>query len=415
MQSTVTGNLDGVRVLDLTAEAGFLAGMLLAQLGADVIKVEPPQGDPARRRGPFVGGVGDPERSLLWLALNTSKRGITLALDTQAGRDLFLRLCDRADVVIDTAGAGSKTSLPAHGIEYERLTESHPKLVVCVISPFGLQGPYSTYRGSDLSAVALGGNLYPTGNPDRPPVRCALPVSHYHGSLEAAAAVTFALYGRELSGKGQMVDVSLQEVMCMPNMTTPTQFPFTGFKGGRVGAGFRSPKAAFRELWPCKDGYVSFALRGGPARIPGIVALIRYMDENGMAPAVLKERDWNKYNHNTITQPEVDAIEVALSSFFRSKTMTELFAAACERNLMLAPAHTAQQVVESRQAAARAAFIELDHPGLAVRIKYPGPFAKSSLHNIRLKGPAPRLGEHNDEVYGEYGADTQALHAAGVI
>src|SRR6185295_3651809 len=115
----------------------------------------------------------------------------------------------------------------------------------------------------------------------------------------------------------------------------PAQFPLTGFKGGRIGGGFRGGGAAFRELWPCADGYVSFALRGGPARIPGIIALVQYIDEHGMAPACLKDRDWSKYNHNLITQPEVDEIEAAMGAFFRTKTMAELFSAACERKLML--------------------------------------------------------------------------------
>ncbi len=412
MHGTPKGNLDGFRILDLSGESGFLAGMLLAQLGAEVIKGEPPRGDAARWRGPFVGGVAEPDRSILWLALNSGKRGVTVDLSRDAGRDVFQKLCGSAAAVIHSRDGLSELGSE---IAYDTLCQLHPSLVLCVISPFGLQGPYREYRGSDLSAVALGGNLYPTGNPDRPPVRCSLPVSYYHGALEAAAAVTFGLYARELHGSGQLIDISLQEVMCMPNMTTPTQFPFTGFKGGRVGGGFRGAKAAFRELWPCKDGYVSFALRGGPARNPGIVALLAYMDENGMAPPALKERNWLQYNHNLVSQEEVDVIEAALSAFFANKTMSELFATACERNLMLAPANTARQIVESRQAAAREFFVEIEHEDLALRIRYPGAFAKNNLDNIAFRGRAPRLGEHNQEVYGGLGLDVASLHAAGAI
>jgi benzylsuccinate CoA-transferase BbsE subunit len=286
---------------------------------------------------------------------------------------------------------------------------------VCSISPFGHSGPYSAYRGSDLVAVATGGNMYPTGNPERAPVRCSLPVSYYHGGIEAAVGVAFALYGRELSGEGQFVDVSLQEVMLIPNMTSPTQFPLTGFKGGRVGGGFRGGKAFFHELWPCADGYVSFALRGGPARIPGIVALVQYIDENGMASESLKRRDWSKYNHNLITQAEVDEIEGALGAFFRSKTMADLFAAACERNLMLAPANTAREILASRQLAAREFFVELEDRGRGITLKYPGAFAKTSLGGVGVRAPAPQLGEHNGAVYGALGLDTAALAAEGVI
>ena len=410
-----SGNLDGYRILDLTSEPGFLAGKLLGDLGADVVKVEPPDGDPARRRGPFVDRTAGLERSVLWLALNTSKRGITLNLDRPRGREIFLSLCRHADAVIESAVPAGPESLAARGLGYETLRATNSKLVVCSISPFGQSGPYSTYRGSDITAVAMGGNMYPTGNPDRAPVRCSLPVAYYHGGIEAAVGVVFALWGRETQGEGQFVDVSLQETMLMPNMTSPTQFPLTGLKGGRVGGGFRGGRAFFHELWPAADGYVSFALRGGPARIPGIIALIEYMDECGMAPTPLKARDWSQYNHNLITQPEVDEIEAALGAFFRSKTMAELFAAACDRNLMLAPANTARQILASRQLAARDFFVKLDDPGRAITLTYPGTFAKTSLGAAAIRCPAPRLGQHNSEVYGALGLDVSALAREGAI
>lgn len=412
------GNLDGYRVLDLTGEPGFFAGKLLGDLGADVIKIEPPAGDPARRRGPFVGGTADPERSILWLALNTSKRGITLNLDHPRGRELFMALCRQADVVIESAAPASRESLAARGLGPDALRAANPQLVVCSISPFGQSGPYGTYRGSDITCVAMGGNMYPTGNPERVPVRCTLPVAYYHGGIEAAASITFALWGRETQGEGQCIDVSLQEVMLMPNMTSPTQFPLTGLKGGRVGGGFRGNQAFFHELWPCADGYVSFALRGGPARIPGIVALVKYMDEHGMAPASLKKRDWAAYNHNLISQKDVDEIETAIGAFFRTKTMAELFAAACDRNLMLAPANTAREILASRQLAAREFFLQLDDPGRGITLTYPGAFAKTNIGGIGVRCPAPQRGEHNVAIYGTLGIDAvqQAkLAADGVI
>ena len=186
-------------------------------------------------------------------------------------------------------------------------------------------------------------------------------------------------------------------------------------RSGRAGGGFRGGRAFFHELWPAADGYVSFALRGGLARIPGIIALIAYMDECGMAPASLKARDWSKYNHNLITQPEVDEIESALGAFFRSKTMAELFAAACDRNLMLAPANTARQILASRQLAAREFFVKLDDPGRGITLTYPGAFAKTSVGAAAIRCPAPRLGQHNGEVYGALGFDVTALAGAGII
>jgi crotonobetainyl-CoA:carnitine CoA-transferase CaiB-like acyl-CoA transferase len=340
---------------------------------------------------------------------------VTLNLDSARGREVFLALCRGSDAVIESARPGAPESLAGRGLSYDTLRTINPKLVLCSISPFGQSGPYSGYRGSDLTAIAMGGNMYPTGNPERAPVRCSLPVTYYHGGIEAAVGVVFALWGRETTREGQLVDVSLQEVMLVPNMTSPAQFPLTGFKGGRVGGGFRGGKAVFHELWPCKDGYVSFALRGGPARIPGIVAMVKYMDENGAAPDSLKRRDWATYNHNLITQPEVDEIEGALGAFFKTKTMSELFAAACERNLMLAPANTAREIVASRQLAAREFFVDLEHPHLGTTIKFPGPFAKTNLGNVGIRRRAPRLGEHNAEVYGALGLDAATLAKDGAI
>src|SRR5690242_16567565 len=151
------GNLAGIRVLDLTGEPGFMTGMLLGELGADVVKIEPPAGDPGRRRPPYQGGHPDPERALGWLAYNTSKRGITLDLTRPAGRDLFLRLCDKADVVLETETPGT---LAARGLGWDVLHARNPRLVLCSLTPFGQTGPFATRRGSDLTVLAMSANMF---------------------------------------------------------------------------------------------------------------------------------------------------------------------------------------------------------------------------------------------------------------
>jgi crotonobetainyl-CoA:carnitine CoA-transferase CaiB-like acyl-CoA transferase len=288
------GNLDGVRVLDLTSEAGHFAGKLLGDLGADVVKVEPPAGDAARHRGPFWGHADDRERSLAWLAYNTSKRGITLDVTKPRGRDLFLALAARADVVIESEAPGA---LARAGLGWTELRAANPRLVLCSLTPWGQTGPYAGWRGSDLTAVAMSGNLHCTGDPDRAPVRCSMPVAHYHASIEAALAVTFALVAREESGRGQHLDVAMQAAMVMPNMATASMAKMNGNRGARAGAFFRQGRSVQREIWPCKDGWVSFALRGGPARVPGLIAMVKLMDEHGMASEKLKAVDWKAYNH----------------------------------------------------------------------------------------------------------------------
>ena len=413
------GTLHGTRVLDLTSEPGHLAGMLLAELGADVVKIERPAGDPVRQRPPFWGDVADPERSIAWLALNASKRGITLDLDRPAGRDLFLRLAERADVVLETGAPGA---LAARGLGWDILHARSPGLVLCSLTPYGQTGPRAGWRGSDLTIIAQSGNLHCTGDPDRAPLRCSLPVSHYHGSIEAAAGVAFALLARERSGTGQHVDVAMQEAMVMPNMATASMSVMTGNRGQRAGAFFRQTRSVQREIWPCKDGWVSFALRGGPARVPGLVAITAWMAEEGMASERLRAMDWKAYNHNLLSQDEVDALSEEFGAFFRTKTMTELFQAACARNLMLAPANTAREIVASEQLAARHFFADVDHPGRGA-LRLPGAFALSTSTDpdataIAVRGPAPRLGEHTADVLGEIGVDGDALarlRAEGVV
>jgi len=410
------GNLHGVRVLDLAGEPGFLAGMLLAELGADVVKVEPPAGDPARRRPPFWGGVEDPERSILWLAQNGSKRGITLDLQRPAGRDVFLRLVARADVVLETG------ALSAHALGWDAVHACNPRTILCSLTPFGQTGPRATWRGSDLTVIASSGNLHCTGDPDRAPLRCSLPVSYYHGGIEAAAGVAFALLAREQSGEGQHVDVALQEAMVMPNIGTGAMAEMTGNRGQRAGAFFNQTRSVQREIWPCKDGWVSFALRGGPARIPGLIAMVAYMAEHDMASARLRGMDWKAYNHNLLSQDEVDALSAEFGTFFLTKTMTELFEAACKRGLMLAPANTAREIAASEQLEARRFFVDVEHPGRGT-LRLPGAFAVVTspvpdATAIAVRGPAPRLGEHTAAVLSEIGvtaAELERLRAEGVV
>lgn len=385
MSEESSGCLNGLRVLDLTDESGHLTGRILADLGAEVIKVEPPGGDASRQKGPFVGGVPDPDCGAQWLARNAGKQTTIIDLNNAAGFERLRALVRDADVLIESFAPGA---LAAKGLAYADLSKLNPALVVCSITPYGQTGPYAPYRGSDLTTLAASGNLFMTGDPARAPVRCSMPVTHYHGGAEAAVAILSALWERDRSGKGQHVDVSLQETMLMPNMSHPAQAWVEKYKGKRSGAHNRVGETIQREIWPCKDGYVSFALRGGPARIPGLIAFVQYMDEHGMAPALLKERDWKKYNHNTTTQAEVDAMVAPIGAFFLTKTMQELYDVACERRLMLAPASTEREVLNSRQLKSRNFIVEQGGPKDS-RLPYPERFAQWS--RTRIRGSAPSL------------------------
>ena len=389
----MSGALEGVRVLDLSDARGFLAGKILADMGADVIKLEPPGGDPLRQRGPFLGGVVDPERSLPWLALNTSKRGITLNLEAERGRELYRGLLETADVVLECFAPGE---LDALGLGYATLHEALPQIVHCAITPFGQTGPYAAYRGHDLVVVAMGGNAALTGDPDRPPLRCSMPTAYYHAAPEAALGISFALLSRDGTGRGQFVDVSLQECQLQTLLSAPGQHALRPSPQHRTGA--RTGRT--REIWEAKDGYVTFGLRGGPARIPNLIATVEYMAAAGEAPEWLRAYDWSSFNHNTLSDAEIERLEAAFGAFFRARTMRELYEEALERRILLAPCNDARELFEHPQLRDRDFFVTVEYPELGASIEQPGFFARTSQNGIRVRGRAPRIGEHNAEVLG---------------
>ncbi len=403
--------LDGIRVLELAEEAGSLAGKILAELGADVVKIEPPGGDLAARRGPYLHEIPDPERSLPWLAQNTSKRGITLALRSERGRELFRELVVRADIVLETEAPGA---LEALGIGWDDLRPAQPRLVWCSLTPFGRTGPRAAWRAHDLVIVALGGNARATGDPDRPPVRCTLPTAYLHGSAEAAAGIAMALFARERSGRGQLVDVSLHEAQLSTLVTGAGQWSISQRAPARSG-----PRLGrTREIWRARDGDVSFGLRGGPARIPNLVATVEYMAESGMAPQWLLEYDWSTYNHNELAEGEIARLEAAFGAFFAGKTRRELYEEALRRRIMLAPCNDAREILEQPQLRSRGLFTTIEYPELGAALEHPAFFAKSSVCRIGVRGRAPRLGEHNAAVYGELGlrpAELETLARDGAI
>jgi crotonobetainyl-CoA:carnitine CoA-transferase CaiB-like acyl-CoA transferase len=384
--------LEGLRVLDLSDESGWLAGKILGDMGADVIKVEPPGGDLAGRRAPYLGRVADPERSLAWLALNTSKRGIQLDLARE--RETFLALVSRADVLLETHAPGE---LAALGFDDTALRRANPRLVHCAITPFGLTGPRARWRGGDLIVVAMGGNLAQTGDPGRPPVRCSMPTAWYHGAAEAAAGVLMALYARDDTGRGQLVDVSLQETQLRTVLTM-----FGQVRGGAPAWQRSGPMMGrSREIWSAKDGDVTFGMRGGPARIPNLKATVAYMEECGMAPQWLRDYDWDSYNYAKVSDAELARLEGAFGAFFASRGMRELYAQALERRILLAPCNDAREIVEHVQLRDRQLFVRLDYPHLGASIEHPDFFAKVRNGRIAVRRRAPRIGEHDAELRAE--------------
>ncbi len=323
--------LEGLRVLDLGGDPAARAARILGDLGADVVRVVPPdaiRATPPGRDETELARMA-PTAGIAW---NAGKQVVALAA---ADPELDALLAD-ADVVIDT------TSLPGT----LRLDPARaPHAVWVRISPFGAEGPRATWAATDLGVMASSANMYCTGDPDRAPIRCTEPTAYAHTGPEAAFAALTAL----ASGVPQRVDVSMQEVVLVANMTTPASYPKTHFRGGRRGANI----GRTREIWPTRDGFVSFGIRGGKARVPSLQLLTKLVADDGIPADAMVGRDWSEFNQNTATDEELGAIEGAVAAYFARHTMQELYDIACETNLMLAPANSPREIFQSAQLASR--------------------------------------------------------------
>jgi crotonobetainyl-CoA:carnitine CoA-transferase CaiB-like acyl-CoA transferase len=413
------GVLAPYRVLDLTNSWGYLCGKVLGDLGADVVKVEPPGGDPDRGVGPFYHEEPDPERSLYWFAFNTSKRGITLDLTCSTGRTLFLRLVEGADFVLESFAPGYLAGL---GLDYAALRAVNPRVIVTSITPFGSEGPYAAYQGTDLEAMALGGFMGVTGQPGRPPLRVSVPQAPMWAGMHAAMGSLVAHWARERDDVGQHVDVSAQASVIASLAHAPTFWDVNRTnpqRGGEFMTGRSITGARMRAIWPVRDGFVNFIIYGGPAGIRTLRALVAWMDEKGVATERLKTWDWERFNVAVSTQDEIDAIEGPAGELFRQLTKAEYYRGVIQRGMLGYPVATAEDHLSDPQLTERGFWVDLPHPELGTTLRSPGPFARFGAGECALRRRAPEIGEHNVEVYhGELGLsldDLARLKAANVI
>jgi len=415
-EQTAEWLLGGYRGLDLTDEKGMLCGRILAGLGAEVIKVERPHGDAARRIGPFYEDIPHPERSLFWFACNVNKKGITLDIETRDGQELFGRLARNVDFVLESSAPDYLEGL---GLGYSRLSEINPRLVVASISPFGRGGPYGGYEASDITVMAMSGYMYMTGEPGRPPLRISCDQAFLHAAGEAAVAITIGLYHRGTSGKGQHIDVSAQAslVNCTVNAV-----PFWEInqvileRSGHYRTGLTAARQ--RQLWESSDGYVIFYFAGGAFGARGNAALADWLDSEGLADDFVRSIDWSDFDMALATEEVEDHLEKLLALLFKRYTSSELYEQAIIRGLTLCPVSTPADIRGNPQLEARNYWVKVRHDELGGSFDYPGPFARG------LAAPdkycrAPRIGEHNYEIYqDELGLTKEEmvrLKQAGVI
>lgn len=392
--------LGGYRVLDFTDERGLLAGQILADLGAEVIHVEPPGGCRARRIGPFAGDREDPEGSLLWWAYGRSQRSVVLDPADERDRGELARLVASADFLIESEAPGV---MEAHGLGYAQLRHDHPRLVYVSISPYGQTGPKASIPATDLTLAAASGLLFMTGDADRPPVRVgATDQSHLFAGVEAALGALVASQYRLRSGRGQWVDVSAQQALNAATQSDALSAwvgdrHTTRSAGGLVYGGIR-----LRLLYPARDGFVSIALLFGATIGPGTARLMQVIHERGFCDAATCNKDWIGYAEllTSGAEPlsEFERVKQVVERFTRSLTKRELLELAVERNLLLAPVATVEDLLAAEQLEARGYFRELPAPGQARALRYPGPFACFGRTPISYERPAPAVGEHTGEI-----------------
>ena len=393
--------------MDLADASGYLCGRTLADLGADVIKVEPPGGDPGRCEPPFAQDLSGENRSLAWLAGNSNKRSLVCDRSSSEGDDLFTKLAKVADVIVETLPPGE---LQARGLDYVELRKLNPGLVYTTITPFGCDGPLNAVPAGDLEITASSGSLWLAGEPGQTPVRSTLPQSANWAGMYAAMGTLMAVLARDANGgEGQHVDVSAQASMVTAISHAPIFWDLLGEEQHRSGpflTGRSVTGAKFRNIWPCRDGYVTFALYGGPAGRDSSRKLVAWMDDAfqpGGAPPALKAVDWATFEPTRATQAEVDALESDIAPFIESLTKEEFFARFVERNMLGYKVSTVEDIVADPQLEARAFWHQVESPWVAEQtLRFPGSFGLFNGQRPAPRRLAPALGEHTAEVLCEW-------------
>jgi crotonobetainyl-CoA:carnitine CoA-transferase CaiB-like acyl-CoA transferase len=381
------GALAGVRVVEYGGlVSAAYAAKLMADLGADVVKVEPPEGDPSRRRGPFpTGHEGDPDASGLFIFLNTNKRGVTLDITVSADREMLLELLADADVFIHNVPRRRAAEI---GIDAESLSAHCPRLVHTWITPFGLSGPYADYEADELNVVAAGGwlSMSPGNAPgvEYPPLKAFGRQADFQAGATAAVATMGALFAREQTGAGQLVDVSGQEVIGTEVEVALARQVYAGEPTRHFGA----VSIAGMGVTRCKDGYI-YVMAAQPHQW---TALVHMLGDPEWAKAPELADRAGRALHD-------EEIRGWIEEWTGERTVEEVFELAGKARLPFAQVSTMGRLINSPHLAARGFFAAYEQPGTG-QVTVPGAPYKLGRTPWRLRTPAPRLGEHDDEIFG---------------
>jgi len=381
--------LSGVKVLDLTWQiAGPYCTKLLADYGADVIKVERPgKGDPTRAMGPFFKDDPNPEKSGLFLHLNTNKKGITLNLKSATGKKIFKQLIADSDILVESF---SPHVMPSLGLDYQTLEKLNPRLVMISISSFGQTGPYRDFKASEIVEYAMGGEMCSTGIAGREPLKLGGNVIQYQAGTVAAVATMSALYAAEGQGIGQHVDISIMETQA-GSADRRIMYILGYIMAGVITTRWPPPREAVRMLimpqgiYPCEDGFVN------TLSLPQWWS--RYIEALGMPELKDDPRFQNVYSAEA--GMEFDAIWY---SWLADHNKQELFDIFLKSKIAAAPVNSPEDLMKYTQLKAREYFVEVDHPETG-KVTYPGAPFKMSETSWKIRQPAPLLGQHNEEIY----------------
>jgi benzylsuccinate CoA-transferase BbsE subunit len=386
--------LAGIRVLDLTTNYAAYAGRLLADLGADVVRVEPPEGSPVRSLPPYRHGSEGERASFAHAFLDAGKRSVVLDLANTAGRERFAQLAGASDVVIESA---SLSALAGNSVDFDDIHRRNPGLVLVSISPFGRGGPYAGYAATDLTLLAAGGLLSLGGYRDSEPLAIQGEQAMLASGIYGAVAALAALYERTQTGKGQWIDVSGQECVAFALEDAVAEWSINAHVRRRQGD---TAREAGTGVYPCKDGHISMvAGRLGTAK--AFVALTQWIAASDVpGSAALLEPQWRDFKFRQSPDGVARFAEI-FGAFCRTRGKEELYREGQARHIAIAPVNTIADVVRDAQLKASSYFQPQFDADLGKEIIFPGPPYRLSRTPARRRGAAPRLGAHDRELLAE--------------
>ncbi len=395
--------LDGLRILDLSGPAGFYCTKLLADLGADVVRVEPPGGGSSDLLRPFLGAEADPNQSLYRWHFHTNKRSILLDINSSSGREVFDSLLSASDALVDTYGPSEAAAL---GLDAQRLRQAYPALVHTTITGFGSDGPYKDYKASDIVAQAMGGLMAITGFPEDPPNQLGGEQAYHMASLHAAMGTVLALLSRDLDGKGRDVQIAMQDCVSMATLQTANFNSYTwhGIVRSRTGLNHAfsvgqqqlvRPQPP-RTLYACKDGWVAYATHAAPPD-----AWRRFLEWLKSYDAEQELGD-PRFEELEVRQAEQSRINEIMEAFCAQHTAQELYHSAQRLRLLCTPVQNVADLLEDEQLHDRGYFVDVDHPEMDRTFTYPGAPYKLSETPWRIRRRAPLSGEDTFDVLSDW-------------